>query len=101
MSFSIRSPSLPCARISETAFPEPYFLTETQDKIIDDILALLKKHELTSHQSQRLLELLEKIIEKGGGWRRDNAPQQHSKAAASRLSCGIGRMELVGANHFS
>jgi hypothetical protein len=53
----------PRARIPETAFPEPYMLTETENKIIDDILALLNKHGLTSHQSQNLLERLGRIIE--------------------------------------
>ena len=33
------------------AFPEPYLLTETETKIIDDMLELLNKHGLTSHQS--------------------------------------------------
>jgi hypothetical protein len=34
----------PRARIPETAFPEPYLLTETENMIIDDILELLNKH---------------------------------------------------------
>lgn len=55
----------PRARIPETAFPEPYLLTETENKIIDDILELLNKHGLTSHQSQNLLERLGGIIEMG------------------------------------
>ncbi len=55
----------PRARIPETAFPEPDLLTETEEKIIDDILALLNKHGLTSHQSQNLLERLGRIIEMG------------------------------------
>jgi hypothetical protein len=37
----------PCARNPETAFPEPYLLTETQNTIIDEILELLNKHGLT------------------------------------------------------
>ena len=53
------------ARIPETAFPEPYVLTETENKIIDDILELLNKHGLTSHQSKDLLERLGRIIEMG------------------------------------
>ena len=53
------------ASIPETAFPEPYLLTETENTIIDDILALLNKHGLTSHQSQNLLERLGRIIEMG------------------------------------
>ncbi len=55
----------PRARIPETAFLEPYLLTETENKIIDDILELLNKNGLTSHQSQNLLERLGRIIEMG------------------------------------
>ena len=55
----------PRARVPETAFPEPYLLTETENKIIDDILALLNKNGLTSHQSISLLERLGRIIEIG------------------------------------
>ena len=55
----------PCASTPETAFPEPYLLIETENKIIDDILDLLSKHGLTSHQSMNLLERLGRIIEMG------------------------------------
>ena len=55
----------PRARIPETAFPEPYLLTETENTIIDNILELLNKHGLTSHQSMNLLERLGRIIEMG------------------------------------
>jgi hypothetical protein len=55
----------PRARIPETAYPEPYLLTETENTIIDDILELLNKNGLTSHQSQNLLERLGRIIEMG------------------------------------
>jgi len=55
----------PRASIPETAFPEPYLLTETENTIIDGILGLLNKHGLTSHQSQSLLERLGRIIEMG------------------------------------
>jgi len=55
----------PRARIPETVFPEPYLLTETENTIIDRILALLNKHGLTSHQSMNLLEQLSGIIEMG------------------------------------
>ena len=55
----------PRATIPETAFPEPDLHTETENNIIDDILALLNKHGLTSHQSQSLLERLGRIIEMG------------------------------------
>ena len=46
----------PRARIPETAFPEPYLLTKTENTIIDDTLELLNKNGLTSHQSMNLLE---------------------------------------------
>lgn len=55
----------PRANIPETAFPEPYLLTETENKIIDDILELLNKNDLTSHQSLNLLDRLGRIIEMG------------------------------------
>jgi hypothetical protein len=55
----------PRASIPETAFPEPYLLTETENTIIDDILELLNKNGLTSHQSMNLLERLGRIIEMG------------------------------------
>jgi hypothetical protein len=55
----------PRASIPETAFPEPYLLTETENMIINDILELLNKHGLTSHQSMNLLERLGRIIEMG------------------------------------
>ncbi len=55
----------PRASIPETAFPELYLLTETDNTIIDDILELLNKHGLTSHQSLNLLERLGRIIEMG------------------------------------
>ena len=45
--------------------PEPYLLTETENTITDDILALLNKNRLSSHQSQNLLERLGRIIEMG------------------------------------
>jgi hypothetical protein len=55
----------PSAKIPETAFPEPYLLTKTENKIIDDMLALLNKNGLTSHQSLDLLERVGRIIEMG------------------------------------
>ena len=55
----------PRARIPETAFPEPYLLTDTENKIIDDILALLNEHGMESKQSLELLEQIGRIIEMG------------------------------------
>jgi hypothetical protein len=40
-------------------------ITETENTIIDDILELLNKHGLTSHQTQNLLERLGGIIQMG------------------------------------
>jgi hypothetical protein len=40
----------PHAQIPETAFPEPYLLSETENKIIDEMLELLNTHGLTPHQ---------------------------------------------------
>ena len=54
---------IPRASIPEMAFPELYLLTETENKFIEDILELLHKNGLTSHQSMNLLERLGVIIE--------------------------------------
>lgn len=56
---------IPAQAFLRRPFPEPDLLTETENMIIDDILALLNKHGLTSHQSQNLLERLGSIIEIG------------------------------------
>ena len=52
----------PLARIPETAFPDPYFFTDTEHAIVDDIPTLLNKNGLTSHQSPNLLERVGEII---------------------------------------
>jgi hypothetical protein len=55
----------PRAKTPETAFPNPYLLTETENMIIDDIFALPNNHGLTSHQSNNLIERLGGNIEIG------------------------------------
>jgi hypothetical protein len=60
----------PRASIPETAFPEPYLLTETENTIIDDILEQLNQNGLTSHQSMNLLEGWAGSLRWGSGWRR-------------------------------
>ncbi len=55
----------PRARLPETVFPSPYLMTETEEKIIDDILAVLNKSGLDSKQSLDLLEHLGRVIEMG------------------------------------
>ncbi len=84
----------PRARIPETAFPEPYLLTETENTIIDDILELLNKHGLTSHQSQHLLERLGGIMEmvqrlpKGGGSCDPRSPAHHVRGLHGKRNLG-------------
>jgi hypothetical protein len=60
----------PHARIPETAFPDPYLLTETENTIIDDILELINKHGLTSHQSLNLLSGWAGSLRWDSWWRR-------------------------------
>jgi len=55
----------PRARIPETAFPSPYVLSETENQVIEDILAVLNKHGMDSKQSLELLEQIGRIIEMG------------------------------------
>jgi hypothetical protein len=70
-------------KIPETAFPEPYLLTETENKIIDSILALLNKHGLTSYQSKNLLERLGRSRRWDSGWRRG---RRTNDVASARLA---------------
>lgn len=53
----------PRARIPETVFPSPYLLSQTEEKIIDDILAVLNQNGMDSKQSLELLERVGRIIE--------------------------------------
>ncbi len=55
----------PRARLPETVFPSPYLMTETEEKVIDDMLAVLNKNGMDSKQSLDLLEHLGRIIEMG------------------------------------
>jgi hypothetical protein len=57
----------PRAGIPETAFPEPYLLTEIGNTIIDDILELLNKQGLTSHRLPNLGGIIEmgQLVVKG------------------------------------
>ena len=55
----------PRVKIPETVFPSPYLLSETEDKVIDDILAVLNQHGRDSKQSLELLEQIGRIIELG------------------------------------
>ena len=55
----------PQARIPETVFPSPYLLSQTEEKVIDDILAVLNQHGMDSTQSRELLEQIGRIIEMG------------------------------------
>jgi len=55
----------PQARIPETVFPSPYLLSQTEEKVIDDILAVLNQHGMDSKQSLELLEQVGRMIEMG------------------------------------
>ena len=55
----------PRAKIPETVFPSPYVLSETENRVIDDILAALNKHGMDSKQSLELLEQVGWIVEMG------------------------------------
>ena len=46
----------PGAHIPETAFPDPYLFTETENPIVDAILALLSKTRLILPQSFNVFE---------------------------------------------
>jgi hypothetical protein len=46
-------------------FPSPYLLSQTEDKIIDEILAVLHQHGMDSKQSLELLEQVGRLIEMG------------------------------------
>jgi hypothetical protein len=45
----------PSTKISETVFPSPYLLSQTEEKVIDDILATLNTHGMDFKQSLECL----------------------------------------------
>jgi hypothetical protein len=53
------------AKIPETVFPTPYLLSQTEEKVIDDILTVLNQHGMDSKQSLELLEQVGRIIGMG------------------------------------
>ena len=53
------------SRIPEIVFPSPYLMTQTEERVIDDILAVLNKYGLDAKQSVELLEHLGQIINMG------------------------------------
>ena len=55
----------PRAQIPETVFPSPYLLSQTEEKVIDDLLAVLNQHGMDSKQSLELLEQVGRIVEMG------------------------------------
>lgn len=55
----------PRARLPETVFPSPYLMTQTEEQVINDLLAVLNTHGMDSKQSLELLEHLGRIIEMG------------------------------------
>jgi hypothetical protein len=55
----------PRARIPETVFPSPELLSQTEEKVVDDILAVLTRNGMDANQSLELLEQVGRIIEMG------------------------------------
>lgn len=55
----------PRARLPETVFPSPYLMTETEEKVINDMLAVINTHGVDATRSLELLEHLGRIIEMG------------------------------------
>ena len=55
----------PKARLPETVFPSPYMLSQTEEQVIDDILAVLNQHGMDSTHSLELLEQVGRIVEMG------------------------------------
>ena len=55
----------PRACVPETVFPSPYLLSQTEENVIDDILAVLNQHGMDSKQSLELLDQIGRIIEMG------------------------------------
>lgn len=53
------------ARLPETVFPSPYLMTQTEEKVVNDILAVLNQNGMDSKQSLQLLEHIGRIIEMG------------------------------------
>ena len=55
----------PRARIPETVFPSPELLSQTEEKVVDDILAVLTRNGMDAKQSLELLDQVGRIIEMG------------------------------------
>ena len=55
----------PRAKLPETVFPSPYLMTQTEEQIINDLLAVLNTHGMDSTRSLELLEHLGRILEMG------------------------------------
>ena len=64
----------PRAQIPETVFPSPYILSQTEEKVIDEILAVLNAHGMDSKQSLELLDQIGRIIEMGARITRGTTP---------------------------
>ena len=52
----------PKARLPDTVFPSPYLMTQTEEQVINEILAILNRNGLDSKQSLELLKHLGRII---------------------------------------
>jgi len=75
----------PRATIPETVFPKPVLLTDTEDKIIDDILELLNHNGLTSAQSTDRVSSWAESSRWASGYRRGRRTNKEA-AMGSRLA---------------
>jgi hypothetical protein len=76
----------PRAKIPETVFPSPCLLSETEERVIDDLLAVLNTHGMDSKQSLDLLEQLGRIIEMGARLTPGQHTETHRLAEAAVFS---------------
>lgn len=79
------------ARLTETVFPSPSLMTETEEQVINDLLAVINKYGVDAKQSLELLEHLGRIIEMGlvEARRLQELLRQQQSLAALKESIGL------------
>ncbi len=55
----------PRARLSETMFPSPDMMAQTEETVVNDMLEGLNQNRMDSKQSVELLEHIRRIIARG------------------------------------
>ncbi|GKS62906.1 hypothetical protein YTPLAS72_02100 [Nitrospira sp.] len=77
----------PKARLPETVFPSPYLMTQTEEQVIDDIIAVLNHHGMDSKQALELLEQVGRIIEMGARMTRETTHKARMKLTQLLAGC--------------